>query len=176
MDLTNDIGPDLDFNFDVDFNLALPPNKRNILGSKVIHDLDDLRAAVGFKVKKRDTIDLNAFGSQILDGLRSHGLNEYIDVFSARIQRLKDLPSNVPPSQITAEANTLLREYNQVLAGLRVNEPVEARDIVINAQVLAQLQDFISSTANLLRGLGKPDCKPTALQCTPVNANPGFLP
>ena len=159
MDLTNDIGPNLDFDFGVNFSPALPLNKR-LLDSQLLNGLrtiDNLRNRIGVKVNKRDTVDLNALGSQILDGLRSHGLNEYIDVFSTRVQRLKDLPGDVPPSQITAEANVLLREYNQVLAGLRVNKPVEARDIVLNAEVLAQLQNFISNTVSLLRSLGKSD-------------------
>jgi len=160
LDFTNDIGPDLDLDLDVDVNLSLPPNKRRLLDSQLLDGLrtiDNLGTTLGLKVNKRDTADLNALGSQILNGLRSHGLDEYIDVFSTRIQRLKDLPSNVPPSQITAEANVLLREYNQVLAGLRVNKPVEARDIVINAQDLVQLQNFISNTVSLLRTLGKSD-------------------
>jgi hypothetical protein len=167
LDFTNDIGPDLDFDFDVDFNLALPPNKRSLLESQLLDDLktsiDNLRTIIGLKVNKRDVVDLGALGSQILNGLRSHGLNEYIDIFSTRVQRLKDLPSNVPPSQIAAEADVLLREYNQVLAGLHVNKPVEARDIVVNAQVLAQLQNFISNTVSLLRALGKSDAVNTFL-------------
>ena len=118
--------------------------------------LNHLESITGLK---RDTIDLDSFGSKILGGLKSHGLNEYVGRFSARIQQLKDLPGDVPPSQITAGANSLLREYNQVLAGLRVNKPVVARDIEVNAQLLAQLQNFVSNTVNLLRALGKSDGK-----------------
>ena len=164
LDTGNDIGPELDFNLDAGFNLVLPPSKRRFLGSET---LGGLRPIAGDEVNRRDTIDLNTFGSQILNGLKSHGLNEYIDTFSARIQRLKDLPSDVPLSQVTAEADNLLREYNQVLAGLRMNKPVETRDIVVDTQVLAQLQNFAFSTVNLLRALGKPDGKYLCLSVHP---------
>jgi len=106
---------------------------------------------------KRETVDLDALGSKIINGLKSNGLDEYIEHFSTRIQRLKDLASDVSSTHIAAEANLLLLEYRQVLAGLNVNKPVEVRDVVISSQVLSQLQDFIKNTVNLLRTLGKSD-------------------
>ena len=109
---------------------------------------------------KRGTVDLNTLGSQIIDGLKSHGLLEYIDHFSIRIQRLKDLlAGDVSSVQIAAEANNLLLEYHQVLAGLHVNEPVAARDIAIDSRVLLRLQSFVVNAVNLLNALGKSDGK-----------------
>jgi hypothetical protein len=116
---------------------------------------------------KRGTVDIDALSDQILNGLKSNGLDQYIGDFSARIQRLKDiLASNVSHAQVPAEAQNLLLEYRQVLAGLNVNNPVnskrgeraEARDnVVIDPQVLPQLRNFVGSTVDLLRALDKPD-------------------
>ena len=107
---------------------------------------------------KRGAVDLNTLGSQIIDGLKTHGLLGCVDHFSVRIQRLKDLlAGDVSSVQITAEAKDLLPEYHQVLAGLHVNEPVAARHIVIDPRVLLQLQSFVVPTVNLLNALGKSD-------------------
>ena len=72
---------------------------------------------------------------------------------------MKDLPSDVSSSQITAGVNSLLRGRSRVLAGLRVNKSVEADDIDVNTQALVQLQNFISDIVISLRAFGKFDGK-----------------
>jgi len=104
---------------------------------------------------KRETVNLDTLCSSILDGLKSNGLDEYVEHFSTKIQRLKDLlASGVSHAQITAEANNLLLEYKQVLAGLKANKSVEARGAV-NPKVLAQLKKFVDNAVKLLRFLGR---------------------
>lgn len=113
---------------------------------------------------KRETVDLDALSSKIINGLKSNGLDNYVEHFSTRIQRLKDLlASDVSSPHIATEADNLLLEYRQVLAGLNVNKPVKARDIVISSQVLSQLQSFVDNTVSLLRTLGKNDAVKTFL-------------
>ena len=138
----------------------------DLVGIDLTFDTD---IAIAPALRKRQTVDLDTIGNQIINGLKSNGLDEYVEHFSTRIQRLKDLlASNVSPAHIATEANNLLLEYRQVLAGLNVNKPVQARDIVINGQVLAQLQSFVNSTVNLLRALGNPDGE---YLCPSVNLN-----
>ena len=129
-----------------------------------------------FRNLKRETVDLNDLGSQIINGLKSNGLDQYIEHFSTRIQRLKDiLASDASHAQIPAEANQLLLEYRQILAGLDVNKPVKTRGIEINSQALSQLQSFVANTVNLLRALGKPDGKGFFFfVCTLATAELGF--
>jgi len=55
---------------------------------------------------RRETVDLDALGNQIINGL-----DEYIEHFSTRIQRLKDiLASDDSHAQIPTDANNLLLE------------------------------------------------------------------
>lgn len=46
---------------------------------------------------KRTAVDLYIIGSQILNDLKSNGLDEYADHFS-KIQRLRDLAYGPPPA------------------------------------------------------------------------------
>jgi hypothetical protein len=116
----------------------------------------DTDIAIAPTLRTREAVDLDTISTQILNGLKSNGLDEYVDHFSTRIQRLKVLlAGDVSPAHIATEANLLLLEYRQVLAGVNVDKPIEARDIVINGQVLAQLQSFVNSTVSMLRILGK---------------------
>jgi len=141
-DLVNELGNFVD-SLDLDdthFNAAAPLPKRAIrLWGNLIDNFRELSKIIN----KRDTVDLDSLGSQILDGLKSHGLTEYVDHFSTRIQRLKDLlSSDVSRTQITAEARNLLLEYRQVLAGLNVNKPVKARD---TGNSLSDLDKFLGA-------------------------------
>ena len=109
---------------------------------------------------ERDAVNLDTLGSQILDGLKSKGLDEYNDFFSTRIQRLKDLSgdSNVPPSHIAAEANQLLLKYRQILTSHNnLNEPtrIDDTDGTGNISSLQAIQGIITNTINLLNALGK---------------------
>jgi hypothetical protein len=136
--VTSDIGISergIDFDFDLDVDVDL--------------DLD-------FEWHlKRETVNLDTLCSSILNGLKSNGLDEYVEHFSTRIQRLKDLlASGVSHAQITAEANNLLLEYKQVLDGLKANKSIEARGVV-NPKVLAQLKKFVDNAVKLLRFLGR---------------------
>lgn len=135
---------------------------------------------------KREAVDLDALGSRIINGLKSNGLDEYVEHFSTRIQQLKDiLASDASHAKIPAEANNLLLEYRQVLASLNMNKSVKARDVFngsilgggggiyrlppgfrlnkragardVDAQTISQLQAFVDNTVNLLRALGKSD-------------------
>ena len=115
---------------DLGLNLGLPLHERDLFSSGILGGIG-WPSIIGVKANKRDDANSNAFGSM---GVGSQYSNT--DVMSNRIQQLKNLSN-----------------------GMLMGKPVQARDIVVNAQVLAQLQDFVSSTANLLRALGKTDGK-----------------
>ena len=143
---------------------------------------DDLTSGPGSP--QGNSVDLDKFGSKILDGLKSSGLpKEYIDYFSARIQRLKDLSSSAPPSQVRAEANVILLEYGQVLDGAddtddtdepadddTADEPVDddTSDEPVDddtTDIESAVQDLVISTVNFLSVIGKSDGESITLPC-----------
>jgi hypothetical protein len=103
-------------------------------------------------LKAREPDDRDNAGEQLVD--TSGGMIQYVNEFSFNNPRLKDLFTRA-----ISQGGGQNGRLSQGRRSLDVNEPVEARDNVINSQTLAQLQSFVNDTVSLLCAVGKPDGK-----------------
>ena len=117
---------------------------------------------------KRQTDAFGGMGEQLSETLDS--LNQYVNDVSSNNQTLKN-----PSSRAIWEGVDQIGGFYR--RGLEVNKKAVARDTVIDNQTLAQLQDFVNDTVNLLRAVGKSDCEYlVTIPCIATNAKLGCPP
>jgi len=111
------------------------------------------RRRKGIPGRRREAtpFDLGNFESQIINGLKQNGLDEYVDHFESRIQRLKDISTDVPAPHLRDGAGQILQEFRQVLSTANTNKPLGARFLLGLLEPLGEVQSVrISVDATIL--------------------------